>query len=152
MCYQTHRVEVGSLGPWVYAFVYTGVCSYINVFHPSYLSIHAGWRCHSINPSVKHTTIGIHTGWRGFSFHSVHPSYIQLLAYTKDGEDSHFTLSIHHTYSYWNGEGRIQLKVFSTFLCASYMDRYIHVRLISAMIRLWHPYCRYNIKIVAVII
>jgi len=36
----------------------------------------------SLYPSVIRTTIGIHIGWRGFSIYSIHPLYVQLLAYT----------------------------------------------------------------------
>ena len=45
------------------------------------IGIHIGWRgfsIHSIHPSY----IQLQIGWRGFSIHSIHPSYVQLLAYT----------------------------------------------------------------------
>jgi len=55
----------------------------------------------SLNPSNIRTTIGKHIKWRGLSFNSIHPLYIQLLANTQNREESFFTQSIKHTYNYW---------------------------------------------------
>ena len=54
--------------------------------HQSIRQTYNYWHTHrmeriliSLRPSIIYTAIGIHKGWRRFSFHSIHPSYIQLL-------------------------------------------------------------------------